>query len=602
MVHILENKHLIVSMEGEYNMKLKLQGKLLLIIISLQLIFGIVTIVGAKNEITNAAIYELNKKLDGDLNLGYSLLDNRYSGDWVIRNEKLYKGDALIGDGTEKNASFEIVDEVLEKTNSVATIFIKNENVKLEQKDGYMEAPYVRVSTNVKKTHGSRAVGTKLSKKVADVIEEGKDYTGEANVAGKIYQTKYTPIKNKKGEILGIWFVGVEKSNINDGISKMIFRFAIISIIFVFIGTLISIVFIRNIVKKIRDIVSTMTEVEEKNLNTYCKVKSNDEIGDIAVSLNNLTNTLRNLIENFRDSTKTVAKTSSFLSDITSQTVTATDEVARAIEEISKGATEQAKDMENSTYKISELASEIEIVAKSASQMNNISHETNEISNSGLVIVETLTEKSKKTNDATMRVSNSILEVDTKAQEIESIIGTIGQIAQQTNLLALNASIEAARAGEYGRGFSVVAEEIGNLAKQSEQAVNDINNLIEGMQTQSKIAVDTMIQAKEIVKENNKIVDEAGTIFNTIINSVKNLTERIYEVEEYSNKMNNSKDEIISIIENLSAVSEETSASTQEISASTEEQLASIEEISSSSYDLAEMAKGLEKEINQFKL
>lgn len=583
-------------------MRLKLQGKLLFIIIALQLIFGVVTIVAAKNEITNAAIYELNKKLDGDLNLGYSLLDNKYPGDWMIKDEKLYKGDILIGDGTLENGNFEIVDEVLEKTNSVATIFMKNENIKLENKDGYTEAPYVRVSTNVKKSDGSRAVGTNLSEKVANNIEQGEHYTGEANVADKIYETKYKPIKNKKGEVLGIWFVGVEKDDIDQGVGKMIFRFAIISMVFILIGTIISTAFIRNMVKKIKNIVSTMAEVEKKNLNAYCEVKSNDEIGDIALSLNNLTKTFRNLIQTFSNSSRTVTETSGLLSDITGQTVTAIDEVARAIEEIAKGAGEQARDMEDSTYKISGLASEIETVAKSAKQMNDISDEANEISNSGIKIVETLTQKSKETNDATMKVSGSILEVDAKAQEIESIIGTIGQIAQQTNLLALNASIEAARAGEYGRGFSVVAEEIGSLAKQSEQSVNDINNIIEGIQTQSKTAVDTMTEAKDIVEENNKIVDEVGAMFNNIIHSVKRLTEKISEIEKYSESMNYSKDEIVGIIENLSAISEETSASTQEISASTEEQVASIQEIASSSHNLAEMVKGLEREINQFKL
>lgn len=111
----------------------------------------------------------------------------KYPGQWRIEGEKLYKGQVLIGDGTEANGSYEIVDVVLRQTKSVSTIFMKNTNVVLEKKDGYMEAPYVRVSTNVKDSNGKRAVGTKLSQTVADVIEKGEDFIGEANVAGTQY-------------------------------------------------------------------------------------------------------------------------------------------------------------------------------------------------------------------------------------------------------------------------------------------------------------------------------------------------------------------------------------------------------------------------------
>ena len=124
------------------------------------------------------------------------------------------------------------------------------------------------------------------------------------------------------------------------------------------------------------------------------------------------------------------------------------EQVARAIEEIAEGAGEQARDMETGTTKTGELADKIEKVAKSSSNMRNISVNTSSVVTRGLQTVELLIEKTKLNNKATGKVNIIVLEVDKESNEIGSITATIGQIAEQTNLLALNAAIEAARAGE----------------------------------------------------------------------------------------------------------------------------------------------------------
>lgn len=583
-------------------MKLKLQGKITMIIVILLLILGITTIFLSKYGITEMATYQIQQKLDGDLDLGYELLNEKYHGDWKIVNGKMYKGSTLIGDGTVENGNFELVDEVLDKTDSVATIFMKSNDIELEKKDGYMEAPYVRVSTNVKKEDGNRAVGTKISKKVADIIEGGEDFIGEANVAGILYQTKYRAIKNEAGEILGIWFVGVPKTQIMKKINEMSIRLTVLILIILIIGVLISALFARRISKKIKIILLAIKEVENQNLSIECNIDSQDEIGEIADHLNSAIKSLRHLINGFKTSSKTVAQTSSQLSNITGQTTIAVEEVSRAIEDIASGASDQAKSMEESTIKVSALADEIDLVSGLAKDINNISRETNRASQDGLTIVGKLSDKSESTKQSTDRAMKIVFEVDKISDKIGNITGTISQIAEQTNLLALNAAIEAARVGEEGKGFAVVADEIRKLAESSSKSANEIQNIILGIQKNSKIAVESMDEAKNIVHENNMAVNETREIFNIILKHIKNLSDKINDIEGYSNNMKTSKDEIVALFENLAAVTQETSASTEEISASTEEQLASMEEITASSNGLDDIAKELQGAIDKFKI
>lgn len=134
----------------------------------------------------------LTDRLNAIHSMGLIVIDQKYPGDWAIKEGKLFKGDKLI-EGEEF-----VVDKIKEQTNEAATIFREN----------------TRVATCVKKD-GARAIGTKVDPKVAKIVlAEGKDFVGEAKVVGKSHLTKYSPIKDKEGKIIGMFFVGVDKASI----------------------------------------------------------------------------------------------------------------------------------------------------------------------------------------------------------------------------------------------------------------------------------------------------------------------------------------------------------------------------------------------------
>ena len=158
--------------------QLKLKGKLLGLFLTILLIYSVVSIGVVRYYVSELAVTSLKEKLNANIELGYSLLDAKYPGSWTVKGDQLYKGDTLI------NNNFELVDEVKDKTDSIATIFLGD----------------TRVSTNVLKGDGSRAVGTQVSEKVKEVVlKQGKDYIGQADVVGTSYITQYTPIKDASG-------------------------------------------------------------------------------------------------------------------------------------------------------------------------------------------------------------------------------------------------------------------------------------------------------------------------------------------------------------------------------------------------------------------
>ena len=213
----------------------------------------------------------------------------------------------------------------------------------------------------------------------------------------------------------------------------------------------------------------------------------------------------------------------------------------------------------------------------------------------------------KELSAATVKVTKSseeiaaiIAQTDESADKISSASDMIQSISDQTNLLALNAAIEAARAGEAGKGFAVVAEEIRKLAEQSAGFTGEIKETINGLQEQTKKAVETMDFTREAVAEQEAKLQETGNKFGEISEAVEKSKDIVREISEEANTMVKNNETITHVVENLSAIAEENAATTEEVSASVDTQVQSIQDISDASENLAEIATELQSEVAKF--
>jgi methyl-accepting chemotaxis protein len=330
--------------------------------------------------------------------------------------------------------------------------------------------------------------------------------------------------------------------------------------------------------------------------------KRKDEMGVLANSFQSVTDNLRGFVKSISDASQQVASSSEELTATSQQAAMSAEEVAKTIEEMAKGASDQARDTEISSEKINEMGNLIAEEEMQRNVLNSSADEVTRLKEEGFKAVTELVEKTARSNDASKEVYKVVLDTSESAKKIENASQMIRNIAGQTNLLALNAAIEAARAGEAGRGFAVVADEIRKLAEDSNKFTKEIEQIVMELIGKTTSAVTTMQGVEGLIKEQGIVVESTRHKFEGISDAIEKTKEAISVLNKTGKIMYKKKDEIIDVIQNLSALSEENAAGTEEASASVEEQTSSMLQIAEASEELAKLAEDMQISISKFKV
>ncbi|MDY0407965.1 methyl-accepting chemotaxis protein [Paracerasibacillus soli] len=575
----------LIMKEGKLEMKFrnfKVGTKINLLVIGIILFLSVIIAFVSYYQINKAMEKVFTDRVKVVSGIGYNWLDETYKGDWEIKDGELYKGEVKI------NGNNEILDKIGEITNGAATIF---------QGD-------TRVATNVMKD-GQRTIGTKSDPEIAEVVLKNEEpYIGEADIVGQKYLTMYQPLKNKNGEIIGMWLVGPKIKVISDTVFSLLTILSITIVILGVIAVICSIFFTRTIVRPIQTINKQLKEISEGegDLTKELSVKSEDEIGDLAISFNRLISSLRQMISQIRDTSEQVAASSEQLTGSAEETSLATKQIATSIQEVASGTEIQGKEAGESAQAMNEMAIGIQQVADTTSSVSELATDTNKEANEGN---ESLQKVIRQMNEINTSVSESALVIRRLGEQsikIGSITEVITGIAEQTNLLALNAAIESARAGEHGKGFAVVASEVRNLAEQSKDSADQIASLIGQIQVDTSLAVELMNKGTEDASQGMQVVKETGEGFQRILTSIEEVTAQIQEVSAVTEEMSASVEEVNASMEEMARISQTSASNTQNVASASEEQLASMDEITASANSLAKMAEDLQVLVNRFKV
>jgi methyl-accepting chemotaxis protein len=332
------------------------------------------------------------------------------------------------------------------------------------------------------------------------------------------------------------------------------------------------------------------------------KIRANDEIGDLGISFNDMTQNLRNLIKKINMSAEQMAAASEELFATTEQSTQVTEQITSAIQEVASGSEVQVESSEESAIAMEEVAMGTQKIAESALTVKESAEKTSTLSEHGQISINKAIQQMTTIEEETVNMVTDIQHLKDRSLEIGEIIEVITNITEQTNLLALNAAIEAARAGEHGKGFAVVADEVRKLADQSRTSASQIVELIEHIQKDTeKVSQSITTSSKEVVL-GKTIIFETGKDFREILTAVSHVNEQIQEVSAASEQISANTQQAAASVSQLSSIAKEASAKSQNVAAASQEQLASVEEITSATESLSELAQEMQEVVARFKI
>ena len=324
--------------------------------------------------------------------------------------------------------------------------------------------------------------------------------------------------------------------------------------------------------KMIIDGIKQATNMAEGDINHQIEVTSQDEIGELLSAMNNMRLRLLNMINHISETTVQLSAASEQLAEVSQQTSEVIDEQRRETEIV-------ATAMNQLTVTSQEVASNLAQTAESTTEANK---QTND---GALIVQQAVVQIDELAKQIDISVQ-AIAEVDQQSAAISTVLDVIKGIAEQTNLLALNAAIEAARAGEQGRGFAVVADEVRTLAGRTQQSTQEINTIIEKLQTGSSKAVAVM----EKSREQSQAAVEYSTRSGVALTKIAEAIDSIHHMNI----------QIATAADEQSAVSQDVDQNITKIHTMSVELASGAEEHSQAGKSLSEMSGKLEEMVKQF--
>jgi methyl-accepting chemotaxis protein len=463
-----------------------------------------------------------------------------------------------------------------------------------------------RIATSIRDEAGLRKSGTKIGDEAKkQVIDQGEEYfSKELYIEGQKHYAYYIPIVSNN-EVLGALGVAKRRDVIDRTVTETVIKLLVIELIITVVTITALFIIMRRISKYIHQTSEALKVIADGDLTIELNQKlllRRDEIGQLAEAMIRLRDEIKDMLIDIKHSIDTLSVFADEIDTSTNKTMLTVDDVTKAMEDISRGASAQAEDTQNANFSVIEVGNEISNITDAVNVLKSRAEDINKASQQADVIADALEKSANNTMNAIDQIATQTEATNVAAEEIKNALNVITDIAKRTNLLSLNASIEASRAGENGKGFGVVASEIKSLANQSGISAKEIEASLNKLLEESHKSLEVVGRVKEIIKDQKSKLDDTRKQFEVVSDGVE---ESVSSIESIYNKimiLDGHRDTLIGTIESLSAISEENAAGTEETTASAVELNDTIGAIAKKASELRNMSYELKKSIRIFKL
>lgn len=395
-------------------------------------------------------------------------------------------------------------------------------------------------------------------------------------------------------------FAAVVNDEISEEAISTIFYMLGISFFGLFAVGIIIYFILSKSLKPLSESQNLIEKMSEGDLTHTLTVLSRDEIGEMAISINEFNRKVKSVLRKIFEASHTLANSSEemsgtlrSISDNAQGQAAASEEISASIEEISAG-------MDTVSYRTKEQVSLLNSLDSEMFEFSNSIQATSENLDKTLSHVKEITDEARKGGKSLESTDQSIRKISQSSEQITGVIEIITTISEQIHLLALNAAIEAARAGAAGKGFAVVADEISKLADKTSESMKEIEAIIQANETEIGIGVSNIRDTVTII---GGIIQKIETIYvrmNEVAGIMGEQLVRNRVVNKKGQEVKERSEGIQTAIQEQKLAIEEISKTISIINDMTQSNASSTEELSSGSVGLAHLSEDLKNQAEYF--
>ena len=454
------------------------------------------------------------------------------------------------------------------------------------------------------------AIGTAIGSEDQNGIKTAMSSGGyvstvvEKTASGVDYITAFAPITDKSGNVVGVLGIDYIVDDLINSLKVIVEKIIIIAIIMAVLSAVVSALMANGIGhglgivdSKIKDLVNNNGDLTQK-----IEIKGNDEVSDIADSINELLEYIRGVVQSIFDSSNKLSGSVETALDTTVRTNDQLDGVSATMEQMSAAMEETAASLQQVQGSTNKIKEDVQGMYSSVREGTDYARDMEERAKEMRKHAEEETEAAKVAADSMTEGLNDKIEKSKAVEQISGLTQTILEIASQTNLLSLNASIEAARAGEHGKGFAVVAGEISSLATSSADTAKKIQVISEEVIGNVKELAEEATKMVDFVRE--KTIGGYQQLMDTGVqyqDDAQKISEMLKNVENASQNIENSMNFVSQAMDDVATAVDESAKGIGDVAGSVTEMSDNMKENKAVVNENAQIAQQLDGEVNKFK-